>query len=232
MRGLISIHDVMPDTLHDIRGIIHFLERHQVGPVTLLVVPGKAWERSDIRWLKDLQEEGYNLAGHGWNHEALKMESFKHRIHSVILSRDSAEHLSLKGDRVIQIIRDSYQWFQEVGLERPFLYVPPAWALGNISRENLGHLPYRLYETLSGLYDSETDSTHRIPLVGFEADDPLRASTLPLLNALNTLTAALSNRPVRIAIHPRDLKLALAPRLSPILERCHTFMTYRQVLGV
>lgn len=231
MRGLLSVHDVMPKTFSDVKGIISLLERYQMGPVTLLIVPGKEWKENEITLLKGLEKKGYNLAGHGWTHKTLKIKSFKHRIHSVVLSRNSAEHLSLKAENIKKIIQSSYRWFQDVGLKSPFLYVPPGWALGKVSVNDLRDLPFRLYETLTGLYDSEIDLTYRLPLIGFEADKRLRILSLRVSNSLNKAMVRISNRPVRIGIHPTDLRLGLASSIFSTLKQCDEFVSYKEVMG-
>ena len=230
MFGLISIHDVMPGTLTDVKSIINLLEKHQVAPLTLLIVPGKEWKKNELSLLKEFQNNGYVLAGHGKIHKTKKIKSIKHWIHSIVLSRDSAEHLSLQREQVIEIMQFSYQWFQDVGLKRPFLYVPPAWALGNVDTDDLKNLPFKLYETLTGIYDSDTDLTHKLPLIGFEADNLLRIWFLQIFNSLNKTLSRFINRPLRIAIHPSDLELGLASQILPVIKQCETFISYDEII--
>lgn len=230
MLGLLSIHDVMPGTLSAVKIIIGLLQEHQVGPVSLLVVPGKDWKKTDIAWLQELEKRGYNLAGHGCTHRSVEKKSFKHRIHSVALSKNAAEHLSQKTEQIIKIIHCSHQWFQDVGLKKPYLYVPPAWALGKISVNDLKNLPFRIYETLTGLYDIKTGRTRKLPLVGFEAESRLKACGLRISNTLNETLAVICNRPLRVAIHPGDLQLGLSADILPTIARCHAFVTYNEII--
>ena len=60
---LVSVHDVMPDTMAMVRNVVRRLDRHQVAPLTLLVVPGGSWATSDIEWLRSRQARGDRLAG-------------------------------------------------------------------------------------------------------------------------------------------------------------------------
>jgi len=230
MFGLISIHDVMPETLPNVQNIVGLLERHQIGPITLLIVTGKEWKKSEITVLKNFEKKGHNLAGHGKIHNSLQIKTLKHRIHSMVMSRNSAEHLSLQKEQVIEIIRFSYQWFQDIGLKSPFLYVPPAWAMGKISVNDLRDLPFKLYETLTGIYDIETDQAYKLPLVGFEADNFIRVIFLRLSNYLNRAIVKLSNRPIRIGIHPYDLELKLASSILPTIKHCDAFFSYHDLM--
>jgi predicted deacetylase len=138
-----------------------------------------------------------------------------------VLSRNAAEHLSRPRPEVADIIRRSFGWFGEVGLGQPRLYVPPAWAMGAVKRADLDRLPFRFYETLGGIYDSQSRRMRRLPLVGYEADTAGRALALRLVNGLNRQMAASLGRPLRVAIHPSDFDLRLAADLRSILDRCH-----------
>ncbi len=138
-RALISIHDVMPETREQVSQILALLPQ---GPqaITLLVVPGSNWQTADLDWLHQLQQQGYPLAGHGWLHRCEPPISLYHRLHSLLLSRRVAEHLSLSASGIDALIRNCHQWF---------LDVPPAWAMGSISRAQLAAMPFRLFETLT-----------------------------------------------------------------------------------
>jgi len=96
--------------------------------------------------------------------------------------------------------------------------VPPAWAMGPVPRELLDRLPFRQYETLAGVYDSTDRLFHRLPLVGFEADNVFRAVTVGALNRLNRAWARAGRRPLRLGIHPHDLELKLAEDLGRMIE--------------
>jgi predicted deacetylase len=100
-----------------------------------------------------------------------------------------------------------------MALPAPSLYVPPAWAMGRISRAGLRKLPFRYYETISGVYDAQADRFIRLPLLGFEADTRIRATALKLSNVLNRRLAN-AHRELRFAIHPTDFELYLARDLG------------------
>lgn len=223
LRALVSIHDVMPETRTRVAALLRTMpETIPPERVVLLVVPGRDWSGADRDWLRSLQQQGYELAGHGWSHRCAPPRTLYHRLHSLLLSRDAAEHLSLDADAIAQLIRANRRWFHEQGLDEPELYVPPAWALGALPRRDLKALPFRYYETLSGIHDVQRDRFRRLPVIGFEADTPGRAAMLRLINLVQLRLARWLDRPVRVAVHPYDAELHLAADLRAALASVHT----------
>ena len=228
--GLVSIHDVMPATLDRCLRLIEFLDGQGVNPVTLLVVPGLPWSDSQLATLKSLQAGGRVLAGHGWRHEADTIRGPYHRLHSLLLSRRAAEHLSLTPAEIRTLIGRCFAWFGEHDLASPTLYVPPAWALGRIGQDALTQLPFRYYEVLTGVLNVD-GRLRRLPLTGYEADTRLRAMTLAPWNACNARYARRSGNPLRIGLHPYDDELQLRGQLRAQIQRCDGFIGYEAVAG-
>jgi uncharacterized protein len=224
---LVSIHDLMPGTMPAVRKTIALLERHQISPVTLLVVPGTGWKRAAIDELRALQRAGYRLAGHGWRHEVARIRRPYHRLHSLLVSRNVAEHLDLDADNIIELIRRCHRWFTDQGLEPPALYVPPAWAMGRVSAGRLTEqAPFALYEDFSGVFDTRSGRYHRIPMLGYEADRAIRAPLIQAWNAMNRWYAARCGR-LRIGVHPYDFELRLSSDLQQDLSTYHSAIDYQ-----
>lgn len=225
MRSVVSIHDLMPDTLKRVVGISQKL-RHLGVPadkVYLLVVPGLPWKPAQIETLKALQADGFLLAGHGWYHHIHKKTSLKHYLHSLFISRNVAEHLSLTRAEISDMIEMNYEWFLEQGFKAPDLYVPPAWAMGNISREHLQQRPFRYYEYSSGVLDSHTNVYRALPLTGYEADRLWRVPVLSAWNRFNTQFLA-KTTPLRISIHPYDFDYRLNRSIEQDIENTSRFL--------
>ena len=221
MKGhaIVSIHDVMPETLARVQRILALLEEATVPPPTLLVVPGKEWTPDSIRTLRGLADRGHPLAGHGWGHKAPPgPRTLFHRAHALLISRNEAEHLSRKSQEVVDLIQRCHDWFDGVALPTPELYVPPAWALGPLSTADLSSLPFRWYEILRGFVDARTAEVHWLPLAGFEADTTFRRVSLRLWNGLNEILARRLWGPLRISIHPGDLDLLLKGDLTRMIR--------------
>lgn len=206
----------MPATLESVSAIVDRLEAAGICTASLLVVPDTGWSGDDLNRLHGLLARGHTLAGHGWRHEAGRIRGIRHRLHSRMISRNVAEHLALDEAGIEALIRRCRDWFPRQGLPQPDTYVPPAWAMGAIRRHRLAGLGFRYFETLSGILDVGSGRYRRLPLVGFEADTPLRARVLGAMNRLN-LALAPGCGSLRIAIHPRDPGLFLARDLERLI---------------
>lgn len=215
---LVSVHDVMPQTLDRVAGILAALEAAGAGTATLLVVPGVGWTGETLDRLHGLLARGHTLAGHGWQHRCARIRGLRHRLHSALISRDVAEHLCLDAAGIEALIRRCGEWFPRHGLPQPDTYVPPAWAMGSIPRRHLHGLGFRYFETLTGLYDAGSGRFRLLPLAGFEADTRFRALVLRGLNRA-ALALAAPGRPLRLAIHPHDPELLLARDLERLIGR-------------
>ncbi len=218
----------MPHTFNRVQEIIERLNTQAQENLTLLVVPGCDWEEHQIVELRRLQQSGIILAGHGWQHQAKNISTIYHILHSALISRDAAEHLSLNSSEIFELIENCYQWFIDNNLARPNLYVPPAWVLGRISKKTLKQSSFRYFENTTGFIDSKTGKTIILPLVGFEADTRIRKISLLVSNELNRMLAR-SKRPLRISIHPNDYELKLAKNISSLLARVTLTRNYENI---
>ncbi|MEM1412624.1 MAG: DUF2334 domain-containing protein, partial [Pseudomonadota bacterium] len=95
MQTLVSLHDVMPDSLDAVQWQLDMLAAEGVQRATLLVVPGLDWTAGQVEQLQDWQDAGHELAGHGWVHRAWHVRGPRHRLYSALVSRQAAEHLAL-----------------------------------------------------------------------------------------------------------------------------------------
>lgn len=219
----------MPDNVSQVRTFLQQLSRFPAKDICLLIVPGCQWQSKQIQELRAWQEQGYELAGHGWRHQAESISGVYHHLHSQLLSRDVAEHLCLSSRQIATLIQGSYDWFIANELNPPALYVPPAWALGNIRHEDLESLPYQYYETLFGFLDISNRQYWRCPLIGFEARSRWQGRLLNLFNQINILSARAS-RPLRISLHPYDRDYYLGHAIDNILSSAQQTLNYRQYL--
>lgn len=227
MRALISIHDVMPETLDAVEGHIERLRAHGHQRVTLLVVPGRQWDAGTIERLAQWQRQGLELAAHGWHHRAQRLGGPYHWLHAALISRRCAEHLELAPHQIVELMEAAAGWFSDQGLQLPETYVPPAWALGSLSRDRIARLPYKRIEITRGLLSTIDGRLERLPLVGFEADTAAREHLLRRWNRFQTKWAWRRQRPLRIAIHPRDHELRLADELQRLIRDDWVSMCYR-----
>ena len=230
--AIVSVHDVMPSTFGRVRKILSLLERTEVPPPTLLIVPGKNWTPELLETLQDLAKRGYPMAGHGWIHKATSgPRTLFHRAHALLISRNEAEHLSRPPEELADLIQECYDWFSSVHLPTPELYVPPAWALGSLRTSDLHSLPFRWYEILRGFVEARTGEIRWLPLAGFEADTTFREISLRFWNGLNVMLARRWRGPLRISIHPGDLDLLLGKEVEKMVMKPWRFVREREVMA-
>ncbi|MBX2885583.1 MAG: polysaccharide deacetylase family protein [Granulosicoccus sp.] len=218
VRAIVSIHDVMPHNLDKIDDCLLQLERNHINSCYLLIVPGFDWDDKTLNRLKHYASEGHRLVAHGWVHRATKIDSLYHRLHSFILSRDVAEHLSLNTEDALALMCRSREWFSHNELPEPEYYVPPAWALGKLTVNDLVKTGFNYVESIRGIIDLQQHQLHTLPLVGFEVDSTIRSTGVFLFNSLNLATSCIfPARALRVAIHPDDFDLLLSKSLHKIL---------------
>jgi predicted deacetylase len=217
VRALVSVHDVMPETLERVQRILDLCASSDPRPLTLLVVPGLDWDQASIRRLRHWEAQGHRLAGHGWRHATERFGGLAHRLHGLFVSRGVAEHLVLDGSGIEDLIRRCHAWFPANRLKAPSLYVPPAWAMGPLAPDAFGRLPFALYEVLTGIWTVNGFFT-ALPMVGYECDTMARAAAVRLWNRVNRARASAAGW-LRIAIHPRDPGLRLDRELMRDLGR-------------
>jgi predicted deacetylase len=215
-----SVHDATPDSLDRCANLVDLLVSRGVREVAILVVPDRSWSELETGTLRRWEREGHLLGLHGWAHKAMAPRGVYHRLHSAFFSRDAAEHLGRPRAELLDLVQTGVRWFDDAGLAAPRLYVPPAWAMGAMELADVEGMPFRWIETLTGVYDAAARRFCRLPLVGFEADTPLRAWSLRASNRANELGALAVRRPLRAAVHPNDLGLALSGDLRRLLNSC------------
>jgi len=231
-KALVSIHDVMPGTLGHVEQLLGVANQRGIATLTLLVVPGAPWSPAEIDRVRRWQDEGYRLAGHGWLHHCKQIRGWRHRLHSWLISRDVAEHLATDRYGCLEIINRCAQWFADHRLKPPVLYVPPAWALGPVSRSAYRDVRFRLLETQTGVIDTRSGSHHWLPLLGFEADTLARCCALRASNGLNQTIARFSRRPLRISLHPNDLGLRLGRDVLGALDSVVEAIDYSELIDM
>lgn len=228
MNALVSLHDLMPETLPHCEVILQKLAEHGVPPVPLLVVPGRQWSDAQLVRLRELATQGHEIVAHGWLHQTEPRRLF-HRVHAALISRKVAEHLDLDSAGILELLRRSQNWFKENKLPIPENYVPPAWALGQIKVDDLAQAPFTRIEVTRGILFPKANHLQKLPLTGYEADTPLRAAFLKKWNKRQAKRARAKHLPLRISIHPNDLNLRLADQLFEQVSAVSRFMRYDEL---
>ena len=224
----VSIHDVSPDNWNNVIQILdHLKSKYNIKKVSLLIIPGLNWDKEKIAVLKKMQSEGIELAAHGWSHKSKPIKNINHFFHSKLISDDCAEHLSLSKADIIKLMNDSYLWFHTNNLKSPSLYVPPAWALGDINKQDLLNLPFSEVEVTSGIFID--NNFFFIPLIGFETKNYFRYVIVKISNFINYLLYKSFGR-IRIAIHPNDFELLLKHDIDKYLNKVTTNFYFNELI--
>ena len=218
MKAYISIHDVSPRNLNDVENIISRLDsKFNINKISILVIPGLNWKKKQLDKIKSWQNNGIQIAAHGWLHKSKKIKTIYHKLHSLIISAKCAEHLSKNRQDINRIISNSYNWFIENDFQRPYLYVPPAWALGKINRKDLQKLNFTHFECTTGFIHN--NKYRFLPLIGFEEKFLWKSLLRRFFNSFNFMLASFTGV-VRIAIHPNDFNLYLKNDIEKYLNKC------------
>ncbi len=216
--ALWSVHDVSPESFARVREIVQRLTEAGRVPLTVLVVPAGQWRSDDVAQLATWQAEGHLLALHGWDHRAPAKSGLYHRLHSLVISRDAAEHLGRGRAQIAERVSRGRDWFLSQRLGPPRMYVPPAWAMGELPVRWFAGRGFDWVETQTGIYKVGEGQWWRLPVIGFQAPGRFQAGLLRISNAINIALSRTAKRPVRIAIHPDDFEHHLAADLERLLE--------------
>ena len=84
--------------------------------------------------------------------------------------------------------------------------MPPAWAMGELTKKDIESLPFNEVEVTSGVFINS--KFNFIPLLGFETKTYLSFLILKILNKFNYILYMFYGK-IRIAIHPDDFNLLL-----------------------
>lgn len=160
---------------------------------------------------------GHELALHGYTHRTPRLRSPLHRLHQTVLSRLAAENLGITREEILDRMTRGLSWFAEHDFEIPRLYIPPAWALGSVSRHDVASTGIMLVERLLGFTHVPSGGTSHWPLYGYEADTFPRMIGLHLWNGATGAAAAAVGR-VRVVVHPADTRLRLCGAVEAMLQ--------------
>lgn len=210
----ISLHDVAPATLEDCANALGFLDRLQLGPVSLLVVPdyhGLGRADRDLRFARFIDarlRRGDEVVLHGFRHADCSppgtglRDWLERRVYTAgegefsRLDIDTARTRLLRGLAVLR----SAGW-------QPQGFVAPAWLMSEGTMEALEELPLKYCSTRDRV--TVLASGRKIPAPSFVVSTR-GAWRRVLSRAWNqALFSRHARSPVlRAAIHPPDLRYA------------------------
>ena len=233
-RLVVSLHDVAPSTAEISRRWLDLLETRSIR-ASLLVVPG-FWQGSEMRsansfssWLRRAETNGHEIVLHGWEHRrGTHPRGVRERV-GALVGRGCEEFWSVTYDEALARITNGLNVMRGEGFE-PRGFVAPAWLMSHDTIRALRTSAMRYTVTHSRIIDLESRESLKILVTSQRPE-----SALSGISALGSRGLASSlfglSRPLRVAIHPKDI---LEPRLrranlvlcDAALGHGYTTMTY------
>jgi predicted deacetylase len=220
----VSIHDVSPLWADEVERALSFCATAGVR-AALLVVPnfhGEASlldDRALCERLRGLQDAGHEILLHGFFHEsrghptspgrAPAPRTLRWYVAQRLVSHGEAELLDVSADEGRARIVDGERVLRDAGL-RIDGYVAPAWSMPDWLLPLLAARGCRFTEDHRRIYDPAGHRRRASILLNWASRSPAR-----LLSTVAWCRAAKHGRavfPVRIAIHPADMRFALLRR--------------------
>jgi predicted deacetylase len=130
---IVSVHDVAPSTLGEVRWLLSRLDEEGVRPRVLKVIPGEPSVTDEGR--RELASVvgaeavgGSEIVLHGWTHRAAGAYhgSLADRLRARLFAGNGAEFLSLQPDEMRTRLSEGRQWLAGVGLD-PAGFCAPGW---------------------------------------------------------------------------------------------------------
>jgi hypothetical protein len=218
---VVSIHDVAPPFLAEVSALRARLARWGVGAVTLLAVPdyhGRApldGDLATLRWLRRQHGGGDEIALHGIVHRQNRPAVRRRdRLRAALLTAGEGEMLGAVEPRRLAEARARLARLVGAPIDG---FVAPAWLEPAGFERVLAELGFGWHETAFSVARLAGEMRrHRTPVIGFATRTRWReraaiawaAALTPLLDRLP------SAAPVRVALHPGDLRSVAVMRAA------------------
>ncbi len=212
----VSIHDVSPAFRTEIEDALALCHARGVKPA-LLVVPNFHGEwpldaHPDFcARLRELQADGHEIYLHGYFHLSRPREHADLRwlFAQKIASAGEAEFSDVSAEEACARIDDGMRMLTAVGL-RMDGFVAPAWSFPKWLLPLLGERGCRFTEDHTHVYDPASGRARPSLVLNFASRTPLRLWSSVAFCRLATGAARVL--PTRVALHPKDLHVALLRR--------------------
>jgi len=230
-RVVVSVHDVCPLHLAEVRWLLERLDGLGVRPRVLKVIPnegGAAPIDRDPGLVALIREEvarGSEIVLHGHTH---RTEGPIHgtpldRIRARLFAADSAEFLSLPRRDAVTRIEAGMAICEGIGI-RPTGFCPPAWLADRGLASVLRSAGLRYFVTFLWLHDLQRRLRRAVPAVGYMGAGPSQERLVAIERLL--VTAAASRLPaVRVFLHPHGASRSRA--CSAVLGSLERLMSER-----
>ncbi len=206
---IVSVHDVAPSTAGAAREWTDRLDSRDI-PSTLLVIPGP-WEgpplRCDARfiaWLHDRAARGDEIAQHCWTHREAPNAAGWRRVWGSIVARGAAEFCGLDTPEAARRLSWGRQALSNAGFD-PVGFTPPGWLASPGTQAALHDLGYRYTTSHAAVTDLREHRRVRAVAWSHRAGGASERFG-PALFGAGARRLAQAGQPVRLALHPVDLR--------------------------
>lgn len=222
MRVHVSIHDVSPAWEREVELALSLCHAVGVKPA-LLVVPdfhGEAPLFASPAYcdrLRALAGSGHEILLHGYFHKSRPVSADAGPTHGRpsglrwafaqrVVSAGEAEFSDVSREEAAERLDRGARELRAIGLE-PSGFIPPAWSMPRWLLPMLGARGFSFTEDHLTIYDPTTGAKRRSLVLNFASRTPGRLFSSALYCRLARPLGHLA--PVRVAIHPADMRFAL-----------------------
>jgi predicted deacetylase len=238
---VVSVHDIAPSTLAEVRWLLAALDRIGIGTRVLKVVPAEDGTR-DLRTLpefgpllRDEVSRGSEVVLHGFSHRTAGplRGALWDRARARLFGPDAAEFLSIDEETMRRRISEGTEILGDLGLE-PRGFCAPGWLASPQLTEVLGTLGFRYDLRFGSVRDLERGRCLRIPGFGYMGAGP-RQERLVGIEARLVRAAWSRAAFLRVFLHPQGAPQSRACHdvleILTALARRRRPATYLQVLN-
>ncbi len=239
-RVVVSVHDVAPSVIADVRWLLARLSDLGALPRVLKVIPAEPGSDS-LAMHPDLVEllqaeagEGTEMVLHGWAHRASGplRGPLTGRMRARLAAGDAAEFLALPPAAASARVAAGRAALRAIGLETTG-FCAPAWLSTPELPGILAAHGFRYLVRFSGLLDLQTGSFRPVPATGYMGAGPVQERLVDVERAL-VMGTRRAFPVVRVFLHPAGARRSRSCRRTlealETLLRERTPATYAQVL--
>jgi predicted deacetylase len=206
---VVSVHDISPSALPEVRWILERLDALDVRPRVLLVVPCQAGREDVRRSLELVQllraevEAGSEIAMHGFTHRAdgPLRGGLLTRLRARLAAGGTAEFASLELAEMQRRLGEGRAMLQEIGLQ-PAGFCAPAWLSPPELPPLLAAEGMRYLTTFTSVIDLQRGVRDFVPAAGY-LGAPRTAEALTRLGSLLAGIPAARSPHRRVFLHPQ-----------------------------
>lgn len=227
---VVSIHDVSPAFLPQLKLILSKLKEIEVPFLVLKVIPNFQGKNkinlfpSFIDWLKDLSLSGCEIVLHGLVHLRPSQPNKLWVNPRKWLTQGEDEFAHLKEAEARQRINEGLRIFKEAGLTC-FGFTAPTWRLNRWTIKVLAEANFHYFTTLTEVVDLRKNRRFFSPALGHQGITGWLESLMGVGNELSRLFLLPWLNLIRIVFHPRGLEhpnfkksIKLVKQLLPLTQ--------------